>query len=366
MSGFRCTWLLLAGCCIARGTADTNAPILTLQQAREIALASHPRVIAAEFRKLAATEVVKQARAPFFPNIVANATAVGTADDNTRIAAGSLSNPAIFERNAEGILVTQLLTDFGRTANLTSSALFRARAEQENELATRAQLIMLVDTAYFSALESQSVLEVAQQTVNTRQTLLNQVSALASNKLRSDLDVDFARVTLEEGKLLLLRSENDLQAARARLATLLSEPQTNDFRLGEEPLSSNAFTNLNDLITEALQNRPDLVQRRLEHEAALRFAKAERGLRYPAINAFGSAGLIPVRDEHFDDHYAAAGINLSIPIFAGGSLVARQHEAEYRARIAEEARRDEENNTVRDVRIAWLSLNTAAERLNVT
>ena len=36
MSGFRCTWLLLAGCCIARGTADTNAPILTLQQARDL------------------------------------------------------------------------------------------------------------------------------------------------------------------------------------------------------------------------------------------------------------------------------------------------------------------------------------------
>ena len=44
-------------------------------------------------------------------------TGVG-ASDGSRIAAGALNNPIIYDRFASGIGVSQLVTDFGRTANL--------------------------------------------------------------------------------------------------------------------------------------------------------------------------------------------------------------------------------------------------------
>ena len=68
------------------------------------------------------------------PNIFGNVTAVETGAENTRIAAGSLSNPAIFERTAERVTVSQLITDFGRTANLVRTAKLKAQAEEANEL----------------------------------------------------------------------------------------------------------------------------------------------------------------------------------------------------------------------------------------
>jgi len=55
-----------------------------------------------------------------------------------------------------------------------------------------------------------------------------------------------------------------------------------------------------------------------------------------------------------------------VPLFAGGLYSARQQEAELRARAAEENLRDEENNIVRDVRIAWLNAQNAFERLRIT
>src|SRR5436309_1828246 len=76
--------------------------LLTLREAHEIALKSNPQISASAYLTSAAREVTKQNRSAFFPTITANATAVGTTDPNTRIAAGSLSNPAIFERNSEG------------------------------------------------------------------------------------------------------------------------------------------------------------------------------------------------------------------------------------------------------------------------
>ena len=146
-------------------------------------------------KALAARQVTRQFRSAFFPTLSANVVAVGTANENTRLSAiGALNNPGIFDRNAEGLMLSQLITDFGRTANLTGSAKLRAQAEANNAQATREQILLAVDGAFFAGQQAQSVTRVAEQTVAARQVFLDQVSVMASNKLRSDLDVSFARV----------------------------------------------------------------------------------------------------------------------------------------------------------------------------
>ena len=98
--------------------------------------------------------------------------------------AGGLNNPSVYDRAAGGLAVSQLITDFGRTANLTASSKFQAQAENQNANATREQVLLQVNVSYFGTLEAQAVLQVAQQTVDTRQLLLDQVSLLASNKMQ--------------------------------------------------------------------------------------------------------------------------------------------------------------------------------------
>ena len=361
-----CLLLLLAP---IRFAAAADAKILTLAEARHLALTNHPRVNIAEYRVSIAREGTAEARSAFFPTITANATAASGVDrDNTRIAAGGLNNPSIYARNAEGLVVNQVITDFGRTANLVSSAKLRTRGETENAAASRAQVLLAVDATYFAALEAASVVNVATQTVATRRLVFDQTSALASNKLKSELDVSFARVTLEEGNLLLTKSQNELESALARVATLIGEPMET-FRLVDQPLAASSLsTNLSDLTQWALQHRPELLKLRYDRDAALKFAKAERALHYPVISAIGAAGVIPIRDEnHLPlDNYVAGGVNLSLPIFAGGLHVARQHEAELRAKVAQETLREEEDNVLRDVRIAWLTLSSSGERMKIT
>src|SRR3954463_13499347 len=94
--------------------AANSLPVLTLQQAREAALQNNPVISVADLKTLAAQEVTREARAAYLPNISGNIVAVGTTGDNTRLAAvGALNNPAIFRRNAEGLTISQLITDFG-------------------------------------------------------------------------------------------------------------------------------------------------------------------------------------------------------------------------------------------------------------
>jgi outer membrane protein len=195
---------------------------------------------------------------------------------------------------------------------------------------------------------------------------LDQVTALASNKLRSELDVSFARVNLEDARLLLSKAQNDLQANFAQLANLLGLREPTSYRLAEESLPPEVSTNVSDFVQQALRSRPDLLSLRNQREAALRFARGEKALSYPTISAVASAGVLPVHAPQLPDEYAAAGLILSMPLFAGGYYSAREQAAQLQAQADEESIRDLENNVIRDVRLAWLNSQNAFDRYRIT
>jgi len=340
---------------------------LSLADARALALRQHPRLSAAEFKALAAKQAALQSRAALLPTFGLSAVVVGAADANTRYAApGGINNPAIFERAAAGLNVSQLLTDFGRTDSLLGSAKEKARAEEAATSSVRAQLVLAVSAAYFGAQQAQSILRVVDQTVATRQTLFDQVSALAKNQLKSDLDVSFARVSLEEARLLQLRARNDLEAAHTALGTLLGEREPARYTLVELTELVGPPQDAAPLVAEALGQRPELERLRAERDAAQKQARADRAAHYPSVNALAGVGVIPVHDNRMEDTYATAGLVLNLPLFTGGRDTARQKEAELKARAADAAVTDEEQNIIRDVRLAVLRAQHAHERLTLT
>lgn len=351
-----------------RCPAQTNDwPTLTLAQAESIALRNHPQVAAADYRVLAAREAVTETRSGYFPQVNLYGDAVGANSEDARILAGGINNPSVYRRVAGGVEASQLITDFGKTANLTASSKFQAQAENQNATATREQVLLQAGTAYLGTLQAQAVLRVAQQTFDTRQLLLDQVTLLASNKLKSELDVSFARVAVEEARLLLEKARSDADAAMTSLSTALGYRETRTFQLVEQP--DPAATNTNDvsqLVETALEQRPELLSLRSQGDAALSLAKSERDSRLPVIQAMGMAGDAPTHDSHLPDDYAAGAVQISIPLFAGGYYTARQHEAELKARADMETLRAAENDIVRDVRLAWLNLNNAIEQLRTT
>lgn len=358
--------VLFAGKLLADGNPHAPA-LLTLAEAQKLALQNHPQIAAANYRALAAQEVVNETRAGFFPNVNLYADAVGAENEDARILAGAINNPSIYDRLAGGLAVNQLITDFGRTANLTASSKLQAQAERQNANATRELVLLQVDVAYFGTLGAQAVLQVAQQTVDTRQLLLNQVSVLASNKLKSELDVSFARVAVQESKLLLQKAQNNADDAMTSLSTALGYREPRPFQLADS--AQTIFPNTNEvsqLVESALAERPELLSLRNEHDAALKFARSQRDARLPLVSAVGMIGDSPSHDSHLPDNYAVGGIQLSLPLFAGGLYTARQHEAELKAQADSELVRSLEDTIVRDVHIAWLNVNTALEQLRTT
>jgi outer membrane protein len=338
---------------------------LTLQEAEQIAIQNHPRIQAAMNLASAAKAQVTEARSTYYPTVYGSLTGA-EAENNSRIAAGVLNNPIIFDRYANGVTVSQVITDFGRTHELVKSSNLHAQAQQESVVATRADVLLQVDQSYFASLKAQAVLAVAQETVKARQLAADQVIELAKNKIKSELDVNFANVNLAQAQLLLIQAQNDLQSSFARLSAALGYSDQRTFQLTDEPLPAAPPLDVSILIQQALKDRPELVGQRLAVGSAQNYATAERDLKLPTISALGAAGLTPYNEAPLAPRYAAAGFNVNIPIFNGHLYGALQSEATSRAQAESQYLRDLQNQIVRDVQTAWLNANSAFQRLSVT
>ena len=341
-----------------------NTQRLTLAQAEEIALRQHPRIAARELTAQASQAAVNEARAALFPTLASNLTGV-EAEHSATLSAGALTTSSIYSRGAVGLVASQMLTDFGRTSSLVQSAKLRNESQKQNIETVREQIRMEVRGAYFEELAAEAVLKVARATLGLRQVTLRQVTALARNSLRSTVDVSFAQVNVSQAQLEVLNGENEVRASHARLSAAMGYEHEQPFSVTDEPLPPPLNPDVNALVTEAMRERPDLAALRLNQESLDRFAEAEERLRNPTISAAAAAGAAPVRDPRLQETYAAAGINVNIPILNGGLYKARHEEAVARAAAANKDLQDLSVGVARDVRVAWLNANDAFERLDV-
>ena len=362
-------WAALKGCTTVVMFASLSfaqAPQpLTLKDAERQAIEHNPQVRAGQYAALASTENIREARSAYFPTAFASFTGAG-AMDGTRIAAGGLNNPTILDRMAAGFSWSQLITDFGRTNELVHSSSLNADSAEKTVDARKADVLLQVDRAYFNALRAQAVLKVAQQTVDARQLVADQVDALAASKLKSGLDVSFAKVNLGEAQLMLVQAQNDVQAAFASLAASLGVPQSTEYQLADEELPPQPADDGTALVARALSNRPDVQAERLATQAAESFARAERNLWMPSLSFVGAAGFTPYHQVGLTDRYSAAGVNITFPLANGSLYSARHAEATFRAQAQDQGERDLENRVSRDVTVAWLDARTAYQRLDLT
>ncbi len=348
---------------------------LTRKDAEQLAIKNNPRISVGRLLALAQHQVYRETRSTELPTFNGNITAVD-ANEGSRIGAGALNAPRLLEHAGAGVTLTQLLTDFGRTSNLVSTSKLRDKAEIANSIATTEDIVLATDQAFYTALENQALLKVAQQTVATRQSVERQINELAKNNLKSTLDLAFAQVNLSQAKLLQLDAQNNLDSSMAALASVLGFDHQVTFELSEEDAQPPAPpAEVDGLIRTAFQQRPDLQAFNYGQQAAEKFRRAQRDQLFPTLSTLGIAGVTPVRPDCFggcfpnyfiSSWYGAIGVNMSVPIFNGFLFSAEASEAKYRAQAAAENTRDLRDRIARDVRTAWLAARTAFQRVSVT
>lgn len=357
--------LVTAASCSLYG--QSSPPALSLQDARALALKNHPQILASHALYLRADQITTQVKSAYYPALNGAVTAA-QANVSSRLGAGALNDPRLFNHFGSGLALSQLITDSGRTPNLVSNAKLQAQAGREDYRATQYDVVMGVDQGYYEVLLAQQLVKVAQKTVSTRQTVVDQISELTRNQLRSQVDLSFAQVNLADAKLMLLRAQDRLQAAYASLAQALGTQQSVQYQLSDQPMPSEAPTDVEPLINQAFQNRPEMASLQLQAQADQKFVYAERDLKRPSVSLLAVGGALPYinpgnANPDIPTGYEAAAINVTIPIFNGHLFSARRQAAEYQLQATQQRVRDLEDRVARDVRASWARARTAFEAI---
>ncbi|HEY3457274.1 MAG TPA: TolC family protein [Bryobacteraceae bacterium] len=350
--------------------SQSTTPSLSLADAQAMALKNHPQVLASQATYQRDNQITRATRSAYYPTLSGDITGA-QANLNSRLGAGVLNDPALFSHFGSGFSLSQLITDSGRTNNLVSHAKLQAQASEANYQATRYDVVLDVSQAYYDVLLAEQLVKVAQQTVATRQAVVDRISELTKSKLKSEVDLSFAQVNLSDAKLMQLRAENRLASAYAALGQALGSQQSIRYRLSDQPMPPAPPPDAEPLVAQALQNRPELASLRLQREADQKFAYAERDLNRPTVSLVAVGGALPyIRSGNLNANipagYEAAAVNVHIPVFNGHLFSARRQAAEYQLSATAQRVRGLEDRIARDVRASWNRARTSFEAIAAT
>jgi len=340
---------------------------LNLEDARALALKNHPQVLASQASYLREDQITREVKSAYYPTL--NGAITGAqANESSRLGAGVLNDPRLFTHFGSGLTLSQLITDSGRTPNLVSNAKLSAEAGREDYRASRYDVILGVDQGYYEVLLAQQLVKVAQQTVAARQAVVDQISELTRNKLKSDVDLSFAQVNLADARLMLLRSQDRLQGAYATLGQALGTQQYIEYQLSDRPMPPEVPKDAESLIKQAFQSRPELASLQLQVEAANKYVDAERDLKRPTVSLTAVGGALPYikpgnANPDIPVGYESAAVNVNIPVFNGHLFAARRQAAEYELQASQQRVRDLQDRIARDVRASWARARTAFEAI---
>lgn len=350
------------------GPIDSVPQQLTLREAEQIAVRNNPRIQVSQLLARAQHQVYRATRSAYLPQVEGGAVGARAAD-GSRFTFDGLRSTRLLTHVGGGLDFHQLITDFGHTSNSIAASKLQEKAQNSNALASRLDIILMTDQAFYNTLEAQALVKVAQQTVDTRNTTNEQIKDLTQHKLRSDVDLAFSRENLAQANLLLLDAQAQYESDLNDLTSLMGFDRPMQYTpmdtVKNVPLPP---PDADALVEMALKQRPDLMALNYDWRADEKFSRAEREQMFPSLSAIGVVGGTPVRDDRYftSNWFGAVGASLEVPIFNGFLYNAQASAADARARAAQQKSRDLRDRVARDVRNACLQANTSYRKIAAT
>ncbi len=340
---------------LALAGLPAGASAMDLFQAYQSAIAIDPVVASVNAQLAAARERIPQARAGLLPSVGASAAVTRqTVDTN-------LAPSNDFTARNYGINLSYPLLRLQNVEAYAQSQLAASVAEAQLEQA-RQDLVVRVAQAYFDVLAAQDNLA----TIRSQKTAISEQLAAA----KRNFEVGTATVTDQQEAQarfdLAVAQEfaalNDLEVRRAALAQLIGGPvpDLQVLRPGVD-LQAPQPARETDWTDNARQNNLLVQQAEVATEIAKREIERQRYGHYPTVDVVGSVG----RSENASANLlgikansAAIGLQLSVPLYAGGGIDARVREA---VQLRDKARFDLDNarrQAEQGARAAFLGVNS--------
>lgn len=264
--------------------------------------------------------------------------------------------------------IRQPLFDISKYAGWRKGVAIANTAEAEARLAEE-KLLIAVSEAYFTVLYQQEVLQAAKSASHNFQQQQQKLQSGLANGQNTRTELDEAKANyalaqakeIESGNQLLLAEENFRRLSGISPDTV--EP------VNFQCLKKAPYPSLADAINASQQRNTGVKIAMLQNDQADADVLAAQGANMPVVSLYARYGKNWSRNDDDDNVLYDAifgttsksnnlqyGVNVSIPLFAGGSQMSQSVEAAYRHRAAKFSITEAQRKAATDTRSAWLSL----------
>lgn len=365
---------------LAQARAGNDVDTFTLQQAIDYALNNNAEIGVMQARIEQANSQFGESLASFYPQIKASlayqhsdnpAQAFAMIIAQRRLSFGSadFNHPGGVDNYRPQVTASYALFRGGQDYYRQQAAELGIETSELEKTITRHHLINNVTASYYGYLAAQDAHKLSLRSIEAVDSELQQsrIKFAAGTLLKSDvLSLD---VQLAEAKDNEIQAANAIEMAKAMLKTLLGMNSDQDFGI-----DSSALTDLppapdvfESLLTQTIGRHPALqaAEKRIAiAEQQLNIAQAAHLPRADAFVSYGSDSKDLAFSSNRDN--VTAGVMVEVDVFSGFATQEKVHKAEHELTAAREAARQARLQVEQQLKTAYLKLQEALNRQQVS
>ncbi len=333
----------------------------------KLALQNDPQIKQADAAYQAAKEQHPQARAALLPQLVltGNYNKLRQSYDKYQIQLPSAgpSPPAsafnnVYNSYSYGLELQQALYDAPAFAQLRQANASIGKAEAQYTYAQQ-DLMLRTAQAYFGLLAAQDNLRFAraERTAISRQ--LQEARHRFEVGVLANTGVQEAKARYDQANAQVIHARHQVDTAGERIREIIGSLPHHLTPLGANmPLMPPQPDSIDKWVDQAMQNNLQLMAANFQLKVARNEVDVQRDQRLPKVELVGSlkrdSSETPFLNSTSND--AAIGVQLNMPLFAGGAIGSRVQQARYRKTQAQEQVVQQQRSTERSTRDAFLGV----------
>jgi outer membrane protein len=339
---------------IAQDYDSTGITGTTLEDFFSAAIEYSPQLKIAEERLNIGSARTSAAKGQLLPQLRANASR----SDNRR---NALGQEQTFDGERYSITLTQVLFNWQAFSARNEASLLEDQFEAEyfGELA-----FLLTDVAekYFDVLLASDALNSIASEFDAVSNQLDQIQSMYDRQLAQITDLYQAQASLAAVEAQQLQLQTELAMRREALRSASGVESGDLYRLSDETNIPPLENSINYWVQQAEENNHQIRAREYAVEAADKRIDQRRGAYMPQVNFVvqrqdSDVGFDNRPQDRTDNTYI--GLDVTIPLYAGGSNRAGVREATSQRRIAESELRQVQLQANERVRSAYLQVQSA-------
>jgi len=358
--------------------------VLTLSEAKTLALERNLSVIQADNNVTSAQGSVLAAYGNYLPTLSASATAQRYQSQRPAeqpiyyngipISSGS-SGLSVQNQFNTGLQLNYTLFDGLNREGQFNRAKMNAVSTEHTGERTRQSVMYQVESNYLNVLRNQQLVSVNEENLKRDQRQLERI--VESNKVGASAMADVYRQqsTVAADELALITAQNNYDGAKADLLAMVGLNAGDEYTIVDSTVSTEvtktdidsttaAFSNLGTIYERALNARPDLQSATEQVDAAESGVTSARSGYFPTLNAFAGYGLGPATELRNLDKYTGLnwGVQLRWNLFDAFQTNQSMQTALAQERNAQVNLSQTKLNIMVDVKKALLNLDAARKQ----